>query len=279
MAATNETTTEARQDRPPQESVYIREAERIEAVNGPFGEAMLDVVRLEPGESVLDVGCGLGTTTLDAARRVAPGGTAVGVDIDVSLLEPARERAAEARQGNVEFLEADAQLFSFEPATFDAVISRFGTMFFDDPEAAFANLGRAVRAGGRLAIVCPIRSQWIEVAIAAAAPHVGLPDLGSPDDPGPFAFADGSRLQSVIRAGGFHEIILKEITRRVLVGDDIEDTAGFVLSLPEAQLLFEGKREEKVAAAVEALREGFAPFSGPDGVVVDESAWLATARR
>jgi SAM-dependent methyltransferase len=277
MAATDERTTQVSQDLAPPESAYVREADRIEAIDGPFGEVMLEAAALEPGDEVLDVGCGLGTTTQEAAHRVAPGGTAVGVDIDASMLVHARTRAAGV--ANVVFLEGDAQTYPFEIATVDALISRFGTMFFGDPEAAFANLGRAVRPGGRLAIVCPLRSDWVDVAVMAAVPHVGPPDLGSPDGPGPFAFADGKRLHGVIRAGGFHEITLDEITREVRIGDDAEDVAGFITSLPEAQLLFEGKPEENVAAAVEALREGFAPFSSPDGVVVSESAWLATARR
>jgi SAM-dependent methyltransferase len=274
----NDKTIGVRQDLPGQESAYIREAEIIEAINGPFGEVMLDAVGLKSGEAVLDVGCGIGTTTLEAGRRVAPT-SAMGVDVDASLLHVAREQAEIGKVHNVRFVEADAQVYPFETASFDAVISRFGTMFFDDPEAAFANLGRAVRVGGRLAIVCPIRSEWVEVAMAAAAPNVGLPDLGSPGGPGPFAFADGSRLKRVIRAGGFHEVILEEITKRVRIGDDVEDGADFVVSLPEAQLLFEGKPDEKVAAAVRALREGLAPFSSPGGLVVSESAWLATALR
>ena len=183
---------------------------------------------------------------------------------------------------NVEFLDADAQRHAFPEATFDAVISRFGIMFFDGPEAAFANLGRAVRPGGRLVVVCPndpLQSEWVTIAFGAAAPHVGLPDVGPPGTPGPFAFADGDRLDRAIRAGGFHEIRLETITRPIRMGDDIDDVAAFITSLPESQRLFLGKPAENVAAAVAALRQGFAPYARPDGVVVNGSAWLASARR
>jgi SAM-dependent methyltransferase len=172
------------------EELYVREADRLEAINGPFGEAMLDVARLQPSERVLDVGCGQGTITLRAAQGVAPDGTAVGVDISAPLVALARQRAAAAGVGNVAFIHADAQAHPFQEHGFDAVISRFGTMFFQDPEAAFANLGRAIRQGGRLAIVCPndpLKTEWVAVAFAAAAPHVGIPDLGPPGAPGPFA--------------------------------------------------------------------------------------------
>jgi SAM-dependent methyltransferase len=264
------------------EELYIREADRLEAINGPFGEAMLDVARLQPSERVLDVGCGQGTTTLRAAQGVAPDGTAVGVDISAPLVALARQRAAAAGVGNVAFIHADAQAHPFQEHGFDAVISRFGTMFFQDPEAAFANLGRAIRQGGRLAIVCPndpLKTEWVAVAFAAAAPQVGIPDLGPPGAPGPFAFADGDRLRRVLQAGGFHEITLQAVTRPIRMGDNAEDVTAFITSLPEARQLFAGKPQDKVAAAIDALRQALVPYAGADGVVMNETAWLASAHR
>ena len=262
--------------------LYLGDADRIEAINGPFGEAMLDAVQLQTGERVLDVGCGLGTTTLDAARLVAPDGRAVGIDITVDLLDVARQRAGAAGVTNIEFLEADAQVHPFRDGEFDAVISRFGIMFFDDSAEAFANIGRAVRPGGRLVTVCPgdpLDNQWVTIAFGAAAPHVGLPDLGPPGSPGPFAFADPNRLEQALHAGGFRDITVEPIARSARFGNDIEDVLGFITSLPESHQLFAGQPEEKIAAAIDALREGFAPLAGPDGVVVNESAWLARASR
>jgi SAM-dependent methyltransferase len=283
MAATNKPATTPRQ-RWPQEAtdLYLREADRLEAINGPFGVAMLTAARLLPGESVLDVGCGHGTTTIEAARRAAPGGAAVGVDISAPLVDAARTRADAAGVRNIEFVQADAERHRFDEAAFDLVVSRFGIMFFEDPGAAFANLGRAVRPGGRLVVVCPndpLQSEWVAVAFGAAAPHVGLPDVGPPGAPGPFAFVDGNRLEQAIEAGGFHDITLEAITRPVRIGDDVADVTAFITSLPEAQQVFEGKPAKNVAAAVDALRAGFAPYARPDGVVVNDSAWLASARR
>ena len=126
----------------------------IEAGFAPFGRAMFDAARLRPGERVLDVGCGFGTTTIEAAECVAPSGRVLGVDISAAMLEPARQRVAAAAIGNIELLEADAQVHPFAAGAFDAMISRFGLMFFEDPDAAFANLARALRPGGRLVFVC-----------------------------------------------------------------------------------------------------------------------------
>jgi SAM-dependent methyltransferase len=283
MSATDKVTTDGDPQRPDQTTdLYLRERDRIEALNGPFGDAMLDAAALAPGERVLDVGCGLGTTTLEAARRVAPAGAALGVDTSGALLAEARRQAAAAGVDSVEFLEADAQVHPFEEAAFDAVISRHGIMFFEDPEAAFANLGRAVRPEGRLVIVCPgdpLQTEWVTVAFAAAAAHVGLPDLGPPGAPGPFAFADRNRLERTIRAGGFRDVTIEALTRPIRIGDDVDDVAGFIASLPEGQQVLAGQPDEKVAAVLGALREGFAPYAGPDGVVVASAAWLASARR
>jgi SAM-dependent methyltransferase len=265
------------------QELWLREADRWDRTGARFGEAMLDVAQLTPGERVLDVGCGHGTTTIEAARRVAPEGAAVGLDITTPLLARARQRAVEAGVDNAGFLEGDAQVHPFDGGAFDAVISRFGTMFFEDPEAAFANLGRAVRPGGRLAIVCwqgPLESEWIAVASGVAVEHFGRPpDLGPPGAPGPFAFADPERLERIIAAGGFGHITIDAITRTMHMGDDLDDVVALITSLDQTKALFEGQSAEKVAAVVDALRQGFSPYDGPAGVVMNGTAWLAAAQR
>jgi SAM-dependent methyltransferase len=262
---------------------YQQFGDTNEALIAPFGHAMLDAARLRPGERVLDVGSGFGISTLQAAERVAPSGWVVGVDISAAMLEPARRRIAAERVDNVELLHADAQAYAFETGSFDVVISRFGMMFFEDPRAAFANLARALRPGGRLVFVCPqdpLKSQWVVVALGAAAAALGrTPDLGAPGAPGPFAFADGDRLTQLLNGSGFRDVQLEAITRPFRLGRTIGDAINFILSLPESKQLFAGAPQDTVEAAATALHAGFAPYAGPQGVVMDATAWLVTAHR
>ncbi|MCR5880984.1 class I SAM-dependent methyltransferase [Phenylobacterium sp. J367] len=127
------------------------------------------------GERLLDIGCGAGETTIELAERVQPGGAVVGLDISRPLLEAARARAAPS---GVEFIEADAQTHAFPPGSFDGVFSRFGVMFFADPVAAFTNIRRALKSGGRLAFVCwrAAAENPVMTTPMAAAAHL-LPPL------------------------------------------------------------------------------------------------------
>lgn len=126
--------------------------EPLELQLAPLGQRALKALAARPGENVLDIGCGGGTTALDLARAVAPDGTVLAIDLSAAVLTFAMQAAKQCQQ--VQFVHGDAAVFPFEAASFDAAFSRFGVMFFADPAAAFINIRRSLTPSGRLAFVC-----------------------------------------------------------------------------------------------------------------------------
>ncbi len=247
-----------------------------------FGELGLARARLAVGERVLDVGCGCGATTLELGRRVGAAGSVVGVDISEPMLGRARERAQAAGATNVSFTSADAQSHAFRPEHFDLVFSRFGVMFFADPPAAFANLLRALRPGGRLAFVCwqeVARNPWLGLPTRAIAAHVTLPAPAAPDAPGPFAFADPKRTVGILERGGFEEVALAPVESSFVVGSTLDEAVEFALTVGPAAALLRDAPRDAVARAREAVRQALAPHVTPEGVPLGASVWVATGRR
>lgn len=257
--------------------------DRIDQQIRPLGELAMVRAALAAGERVLDVGCGCGDTTLALARRVAPGGSVLGLDISAPMLARARERLAEAGLGAaVSFLQADAQTHAFAPAAFDVLYSRFGVMFFADPPAAFANLRRALRPGGRLAFVCwqaATDNPWMLVPMAAALQHLPPPELPPPGAPGPFAFADPERVRGILAAAGYADVALEPVQMTLTIGGgDLDQTVDFLLQMgPTARALRDTTDAAVVTRVAAAVREALLPYATPDGVRMDSASWIVTA--
>ena len=260
--------------------VWVTEAERFDSILAPFGRRLLTAAVLKSGERVLDVGCGNGAISLDAARGVGRHGRVRGLDLSAPMLDVARQRAEE--QGlDVSFVQGDAQTASFDQP-FDVVVSRFGVMFFDDPEAAFANLAKAARPGGRLCFVCwqeMFANEWIAVPAMAMVAHVGLPEMPEPGAPGPFALADAGRIRDILASAGWSDVSVEEHKDAMLMGRDPEDVLSFMLSDEMGRRLVEGKDQEVVKAGTEATLEALRPYVTLEGVVLGGTYWLVTARK
>ena len=179
----------------------------IEPSAGPALEPLLTATQLKPGERVLDIGCGGGLTTLAAARAVGPSGLALGADLSAPMLEVARGRATEAGLGNVTFAVVDAQTADFAGAPFDIAMSRFGVMFFSDPVAAFANIARHLRSGGRLAFACwqDAKANTWQPSEIFARYNPAPPRVEGRPGPSPFAFADAAYVSGILASAGLRK--------------------------------------------------------------------------
>jgi SAM-dependent methyltransferase len=261
---------------------WAAEAERYDRMTASFGERIIEATAPEPGERVLDVGCGNGAVALAVSALVAPGGSVMGLDISGPMLAYARRRAEQAQTASVSFRRGDAQVYPLPPASFDAAVSRFGVMFFDDPVAAFANIGRALRPGGRIAFTCwrdLTVNDWLMVPAGAALQYVPMPDLGQPGAPGPFSLADPERVDQVLRGAAFAQVALEEVVRPMPMGSSVDDVLAFMRGTEMAQVLMAGVDPGTAEQAWAAIKEALQAHAEPGGITLAGTAWLVTARR
>lgn len=257
---------------------WAAHAERYEATTTRYWEALLAAVPIGPGDTILDVGCGTGRSTRDLARR-APSGSVLGVDLSTRMLEKARAAAAAEGLANVTFVRVDAQVHPFAEAAFDAAVSVFGAMFFADPVAAFSNLRRSLRPGGRLGLLAwreLADNEWATALRDALAIGRMLPEP-APSAPGPFGLADGDRTALLLAEAGFGDIRLDRVDEPVRLGADANDAFSFVSTITKG--LTHDLDEAGRAGALDALRATMAAHETPDGVLLRGSAWLVRAVR
>ena len=260
---------------------WARMQARLDRAFTPVTAALLSVAAPQPGEDVLDVGCGTGETTLALAGAVGDDGAATGVDISDALLARARERADELLC-DADFLNADAATFDAEPG-FDLIISRFGVMFFDDPVAAFTNLHRLASPGGRLVFACwqpPAENLWATLPMQALAALLPEQPPADPHAPGPFAFADPARVEAVLAAAGWQDIAFDDLPFEMVVGegdDPIASAVQFNLRIGPAARLVRDAGPEAEAAAPAVLAAALAPYRIDDSVALPGAVWLVSA--
>lgn len=247
----------------------------------PVMEVLLQGAAPSAGEVVLDVGCGCGTTTLELARRITPGGRVLGVDISAPMLQRARERAPAGL--SVDFVLADATTHGFEPGAADLLFSRFGVMFFADPRKSFTNMRRGLRRGGRVAFACwrePKRNPWLMLPFEAVCHHVQRPPAPGPEEPGPFAFADERRVRDILAGAGFHEIALAgvDLSFDIGIGHGLEAAVEAAMGLGPASRALEGQPTEVRAAAANSIRAALAPYQAGPAVALPGAIWIVSAR-
>lgn len=250
---------------------WVGRAEIQESRNIEVAQILLREAKAQPGERVLDVGCGPGATAIPLAAAVGPSGHVTGVDISEPMRGLLRQRVAEQRITNLTPLLTDAQTHAFEPASVDLLTSRFGVMFFADHRAAFRNLGKALRPGGRLCMAVwagiPDNVHW-QIPYEIAVKHVGPPQPQPPNAPGPMAMRDPGYVRDVLNGAGLAEIAI-EPTKFHVIGKSAASEAEHAGALgPSGRLLDEKDADEATRRAVVAETEAaFAKQFGRDGEI------------
>lgn len=252
--------------------------ELLDRMFAPFERLLVDEVRAGPGGRVLDVGCGSGACTLAIARALGTQGRCTGIDISAPMLAVARARAAREALP-VRFVQADAQVHAFARAGFDAIVSRFGVMFFDDPVRAFANLRAAAAADAELGFVAwrgPGENPFMTTAERAVRPF--LPELPArrPDTPGQFAFADRGRVRAILERAGWAGIDIRPLDVPCALPEP--DLIGYLARLGPLGLLLPELDEALRARAIAAARAAFEPYVHGAQVRYMAACWSVRAR-
>lgn len=255
---------------------WLASYRRIERSIAAFSEELLRTAAAQPGERVIDIGCGTGATTTALASAVGPSGHVLAVDISETLIEAARSQ----HLGNATFIAGDAATHLFDAASYDLVFSRFGVMFFGEPVAAFRSFRQALRPAGRLVFLCwrtAPENPWGAVPLRAAIPFLPPMARPGPEDPGQYSFGDRSRVERILKEAGFAEPSFRPIDRPVFLGPtlaEILDNAGRYGPLARA---FAGVEPAAIAKAKAAIAAALEPHLGPDGVFLPGACWLVSA--
>ena len=258
----------------------MRLADHYDAELARHNERLRAATGIGPADRVLDVGCGGGQSTRDAARA-AVSGSALGVDVSAAMLERARRLTAEEGLTNVAYELADAQVHPFPPAHFDAVISRFGTMFFADPVAAFANIARAARPGARLVMMVwqgHDRNEWataLERALTVGPARPAPPPATGAD---PFSLGEPATVEAILGAAGFVDVGFTDVDEPVDYGPDADAALDLVRDMKMTGDLLAGLDPPAAERALARLRQTLAAHETTEGVLFDSRSWIVTAR-
>ncbi len=258
-------------------------ADRIDRAIAPVNAPLQTALAAQPGELVLDIGCGAGAMTLAVADQTGSSGRVYAIDISRPLLDVAAQRS-KASAYPPHFIEADAQTADWY-RQHDAAVSRFGVMFFDDPVAAFRNIAAALKPSGRLAFTCwqaLADNPWGQVmqpVIAALAPEQPVAD---PSAPGPFAFAEPDRVTTILQQAGFDHIEIAPFAFSMIAGQGagaLDEAVDYYCQIGPCAAALRDATPEVRAEAPRMMRPLLEPWLKDDTVALPGAIWLVTARK
>jgi SAM-dependent methyltransferase len=255
---------------------WAANADRFDRSIAGHHTGFMAAAAVQAGEIVVDVGCGAGQTTIQAAIS-ADGAPALGVDLSHELLDVARRRAADAGVATASFVRTDAQVHDFDAGAADLVLGRTAAMFFGDQAAAFSNLRRALKRGGRMVLLTwqPLDgNEWLQVIGTSLSPE-GPPRLPPPGT-GPFSLSEPDRIAALLASAGFEDVDVAPSAAPMHFGDDAADAVQFILGLQGWML--EGLDDDARQRAVDALHTACTAHEAAQGVAFESAAWIITAR-
>ncbi|MBT5432796.1 MAG: class I SAM-dependent methyltransferase [Alphaproteobacteria bacterium] len=260
---------------------WVDAQEKLDPVLEPAGLVVMDKVGVRPGETVIDIGCGCGATSLELAQRVGPMGRLLGVDISIPMLRRAGERAAALGLAHTAFINADASNYRFEAGAADLVFSRYGVMFFTNRVEAFANIRKGLKDDGRLGFICwqPLdKNEWVLLPRDVALRHVPAPEPMDPLAPGPFAFSDPDRVRGILGEAGFQDIAIDSHEPFMSNPGTLDEVTNFLTYFGPASRLIADADDATKKAVENEVREAIAPRHDGKGVALKAAMWIVTAR-
>lgn len=250
----------------------------MDSLNKPIEDLLVERAFPGAGRRVLDVGCGAGATTLAMARRLGPQGGAVGVDVSGPLLDLARGRAEREDLAAATFVQGDGQTLDMGEHAFDAAMSRFGVMFFSDFDAAFGNIRRSVKPGGRIVFACwrkPADNPMALIPMQAAAPLLPPQPTPDPQAPGRFAFADPERVRGILERSGWNDVGIEPLDAATPIA--LDDLVTLSLRMGPVASALRQEDEATAAKVREAVAGALKPHAQGGIVPMTAGCWLVTA--
>lgn len=258
---------------------WVRAQTLLDTAFQPFADILVETVTTANANSVLDIGCGTGATTLAMAKALGPEADCLGLDISETMISHARKRAAESGS-HAEFLVADAQTYPFEAGRFDMITSRFGVMFFEDPVAAFRNLNRAAQPGTQLLMFSwrdPAENPFMTAAEAGARPLLpGLPER-EPNARGQFGFADAARVERILSESGWQDVVSEKLDVECRFPLSAMDLYVSLMG-PVGYAIAQGVDEATRKKVIDVVRATFMEFADGDEIVFTAACWKTAAR-
>ena len=259
---------------------WVTHIDLLEGELAHLDRILLEHCHITPGETILDVGCGGGITSLALAEQTGPTGKVLGIDVSAIILDVAKKRGKDVK--NIEFKLGDAGRDDLGEGTFDLVTSRFGLMFFDRPVEAFRNLRRMLKPDGRMVFICWrtfAENPWMAepaAAVFSVIPPPENPPAPEPDDPGPFSLGERERLRFVLEKAGLRDITLAALDTEMNLGD-MDEAVYMASQIGPAARAIGDATEEKRTAAENAIQKMLDQYQTADGVILSGACWMVSA--